>query len=81
MVKIVKVQYPKSELTLDNEELDNLVTWINQHYYPLVNNESKYLSFNDEIMSLLIKKPESISGCFLVFSLFNNYHKKRLLNK
>lgn len=53
---------PKSELTLDNEELDNLVTYINQHYYPLSNNENNYLSLNDEAMSTLIKeKPESIS--------------------
>ena len=59
---IPEVKDPKSELTLDNEELDNLVTYINQHYYPLANNESKYLSLNDETMSTLIReKPESIS--------------------
>ena len=53
---------PKSELTLDNDELNNLVEYINANYYPLSNNENKYLSFNDETMSSLIKeKPESIS--------------------
>lgn len=58
----LEVKNPKSELTLDNEELDNLVTYINQHYYPLANNESKYLSVNDDMMSTLIReKPESIS--------------------
>lgn len=58
----LEVTDPKSELTLDNEELDNLVTYINQHYYPLANNESKYLSVNDDMMSTLIReKPESIS--------------------
>lgn len=59
---IPEVEDPKSELTLDNEELDRLVNYINQHYYPLSNNESKYLTFDDETMSTLIKeKPESIS--------------------
>lgn len=59
---VLEVVDPKSELTLDNEELDNLVIYINQHYYPLTNNESKYLSLNDETMTNLIKeRPESIS--------------------
>ena len=57
-----EVKDPKSELTLDNEELDKLVNYINQHYYPLSNNENKYLTFDNETMSTLIKdKPESIS--------------------
>lgn len=53
---------PKSELTLDNDELDNLVMYINQNYYPLSNNEDKYLSLTDEAMTTLIKdNPKSIS--------------------
>lgn len=57
-----EVKDPKSELTLDNEELDKLVNYINQHYYPLSNNENKYLTFDNETISTLIKdKPESIS--------------------
>lgn len=59
---MVENKNPKSELTLDNEELNNLVDYINKNYYPLSNNETNYLALNDETMSTLIKNsPESIS--------------------
>ena len=58
----LETENPKSELTLDNDELDNLVMYINQNYYPLSNNEEKYLSLTDEAMTTLIKdNPKSIS--------------------
>lgn len=58
----LETENPKSELTLDNDELDNLVMYINQNYYPLSNNEDKYLSLTDEAMTTLIKdNPKSIS--------------------
>lgn len=53
---------PKSELTLTNIELENLVEYINKHYYPLQNNETKYLALDDETMATLVKeKPENVS--------------------
>lgn len=58
----LETENPKSELTLDNDELNNLVMYINQNYYPLSNNEDKYLSLTDEAMTTLIKdNPKSIS--------------------
>ena len=60
--EILEVDNPKSELTLDNDELDMLISYINEHYYPLINNEKKYLSLSDETMSELIRKnPDSIT--------------------
>lgn len=53
---------PKSELTLDNDELNSLVEYINDNYYPLSNNESKYLSLDNETISTLVKEsPKSIT--------------------
>lgn len=39
---VLEVKEPKSELTLDNEELDKLVNYINHHYYPLSNKLNKF---------------------------------------
>lgn len=59
--KIPETEKPKSELTLDNDELNELVDYINANYYPLANNENKYLSINDESLNQLVKdNPESI---------------------
>lgn len=53
---------PKSELTLDPEELENLVSYINENYYPLSNNETNYLSLDENTMSKLIKDdPQGVS--------------------
>lgn len=59
---ILESKNPKSELTLDNEELDNLVKYINKHYYPLSNNENKYLALDENKMSMLVREhPETLS--------------------
>lgn len=56
------IENPKSELTLSTIELENLIKYISENYYPLQNNEIKYLTFDDEAMYALIKeKPENIS--------------------
>lgn len=58
----IETPNPKSELTLDNTELEELVKYINQHYYPLKKDENKYISLDDVDMSELVKeKPENIS--------------------
>ena len=58
----IETPNPKSELTLDNAELEELVKYINQHYYPLKKDENKYISLDDVDMSELVKdKPENIS--------------------
>lgn len=58
----IETPNPKSELTLDNIELEELVKYINQHYYPLKKDENKYISLDDVNMSELVKeKPENIS--------------------
>ena len=55
------IENPKSELTLSSIELENLVKYISENYYPLQNNETKYLAFDDETMYALIKEnPENI---------------------
>lgn len=58
----IETSNPKSELTLNNAELEELVQYINQHYYPLKKDENKYISLDDVNMSELVKdKPENIS--------------------
>ncbi len=62
-----EIEIPKSELTLDNEELNSLVDYINNNYYPLSKNENKYLSLDDDALSSLIKEnPKSISKLITV---------------
>lgn len=53
---------PKSELTLDPEELENLVKYIHSNYYPLSNDETHYLSLDEDTMSKLVKdNPDNVS--------------------
>ena len=59
---ILEVKEPKSELTLNDVELSNLVKYINQNFYPLQKDKNKYISLEDINMSELVKeKPENIS--------------------
>lgn len=53
--EILEVSDPKSELTLEPDELDNLVTYINDNYYPLFNDENSYLSLDANSASGLIR--------------------------
>lgn len=46
---------PRSELTLNDKEIDSLVGYINKHYYPLKSDETKYISLNDSNYSELIR--------------------------
>lgn len=59
---VIETRNPKSELTLNDVELSELVKYINNHYYPLKKDENKYISLDDVNMSELVKeKPENIS--------------------
>lgn len=52
--KIPETQSPKSELTLDNEEFNNLIKYIELNYGPLKLGEGKYLQINqDETLPIL----------------------------
>jgi len=52
----VETETPKSELTLTNEELNNLIDYIEEYYYPLKENAKKFISIENETsVSLLLK--------------------------
>lgn len=72
---VPEVKEPKSELTLDNEELDKLVNYINHHYYPLSNNENKYLTFDNETMSTLIKDNNKKYTHIKAYFIYIHYQK------
>jgi hypothetical protein len=53
---------PKSELTLNNTELNSLVDYINKNYYPLKESETKYISLDNLNYSELIKdNPKNVT--------------------
>lgn len=57
-----EVNKPKSELTLNNVELESLVSYINQHYYPLQKDETKYISLDNVDLHELVKdNPNNIT--------------------
>lgn len=58
----VESEKPRSELTLNNTELNSLVDYINKNYYPLKESETKYISLDDSNYSELIKdNPKNVT--------------------
>ena len=49
------VDDPKSELTLANEELDNLISYIEEYYKPMVMGEKNFISIGDNNDSRILK--------------------------
>ena len=52
---------PKSELTLDNEELQALVKYLNDNYYPLKSDATSYISLSkSDLLQLVDNKKEIV---------------------
>ena len=64
--KTLETLEPKSELTLDNKELNNLVKYISQNYVPVNLGKGKYVNVADDNQKLvenfkkLLKQPKDI---------------------
>jgi hypothetical protein len=73
----VETETPKSELTLTNEELNNLIDYIEKYYYPLKQNAKKFISIENETSAGLLlkfknimKNKEEIAKALLANELF-----------
>ena len=58
----VETQKPKSELTLDNEELNALVRYISENYVPVNLGSGKYISVSDDDEELINKFKELVEN-------------------
>ncbi|HDY89787.1 MAG TPA: DUF4263 domain-containing protein [bacterium] len=64
----VETETPRSELTLDNEEFQNLLKFISENYAPLKDGVKNYIAIDDPQLANSLKV------------LFGNDDKKRVLN-
>ena len=69
--KVVEKHSPKSELTLDNEEFQALINFIDENYQPLKDGAKQYIPVDESFGS------ESIEN---LKAIFDNPDKKELLN-
>lgn len=58
----VETQKPKSELTLDNEELYALISYISENYVPVNLGSGKYISVSDDDEELINKFKELVEN-------------------
>lgn len=56
----VETQKPKSELTLDNEELNALISYISENYVPVNLGSGKYINVSDDDEELINKFKELV---------------------
>lgn len=58
----VETQKPKSELTLDNEELNALISYISEYYVPVNLGSGKYINVSDDDEELINKFKELVEN-------------------
>ena len=58
----VETQKPKSELTLDNEELNALISYISENYVPVNLGSGKYINVSDDDEELINKFKELVEN-------------------
>ena len=58
----VETQKPKSELTLDSEELNALISYISENYVPVNLGSGKYISVSDDDEELINKIKELVEN-------------------
>ena len=61
IVEELETECPKSELTLDNGELNNLIVYIEEYYKPLeLNNTGKFITVENETFANILLKLKSL---------------------
>ena len=58
----IQNEKPKSELTLDNEELNALISYISENYVPVNLGSGKYISVSDDDEELINKFKELVEN-------------------
>lgn len=76
--KKVETEIPKSELTLDNEELNQLIKYISENYIPVKMGAGEYINVSDKNAELiksfkeLLEKEEDVASILIKNGILSN---------